>query len=63
MANESKVKLKLSDPLDQPERLKCSQCGCDHFKINLEAKRLEARIVNSIECEECHEIFTVEIEQ
>lgn len=56
-------KLKLSEPLDQPERLKCSQCGCDHFKINLEAELMAQMdfVINSVECEKCHEIFCVEV--
>lgn len=55
-----KATLMLSEPLDQPERLKCT-CGCDHFKINLEAKHVAGTtgIINSVECQDCHEIFCV----
>lgn len=55
--------LSLSESLDQPERLHCS-CGCDHFKINLEApyKGRENSVINSVECEKCHEIYTLTVE-
>lgn len=56
-----KTQIALSSPLDQPERLKCSECGCDHFKINLEGERDKNKSINSVECENCHEIFTLEI--
>lgn len=52
----------LSEPLDQPERLRC-KCGCDYFKINLEGEYIKDRsvLINSVECEECHDIFCLEI--
>lgn len=49
------VTFKLGLSLDQPERLVCS-CGCDNFKINLEAPYdgTSTSVVNSVECEKCH---------
>lgn len=58
----STARLSLSEPLDQPERLKC-KCGCDHFKINLEAPYEEGwdDLINSVECERCHEIYVITV--
>jgi hypothetical protein len=49
-------------PLDQPERLACS-CGCDHFKINLEAPYdgSSSSVINSVECERCHNIYALSV--
>lgn len=60
----NRTRLCLSNPLDQPERLKC-KCGCDHFKIYLEGRYEgleELESINSVECEGCHEIYTLRVE-
>lgn len=62
-ASVTKAAIVLGKPLDQPERLKCA-CGCDHFKINLEAPYdgTAASVINSVECETCHEIYALSVE-
>jgi hypothetical protein len=58
-----RTRISVSEPSDEANKLHCPTCGRNAFHINMDGERAEAGgSVNNIECDSCHAMLTVYID-